>query len=701
MKSLSGTQLMKRLLIAFFMLTVPSLAQSIFNCSSFTSGGSGNCNYDNTGASGFWLTGQSTPFAANGQMLLVPFDQGHNAFNMNFHTPVNIQAFTTTLNFSPDGQNIVFVLQNNTNTSCCGSINQFFSAGAGEEAGFFQAFGTVGPGWPNRIVGLKFGMGDFLKQTDSSYTYSSVQLYETGAPPNDPNDGGTFWWPTDKISTSPVPMNLPTSTLQTAYGPRYTASQLGTTLTVTAISSGTLAVGQQAFPIGNPNTNSQIITAQLTGTTGSTGTYTVSASQTVTSTSWWGVDEFSTTITYDGTNLSACLIDLTAANGTCTSGTAGTGTFFTHTWTAVNIPQLVGANTAYVGLSGGINIQPLAGDLIYSWSYTVNSPPSTPSIPTYTTTATYTNGQSPPPTPTASPVAGSYSGTQSVTLASSGSSYICYAVLSSLTSTTILPHADNYQGCAGGGIIQGYYQSGITATGTTGQTCNLASFNGVTGATATVALTGTNTIASNTLMNITAEGTNATAAATSATASSGTATCSGTATVTTTWSGPQQGTKYTGPISVSSNSTIYAQAGYNTSANSSCPGSGGGSTTCAGPPSGMLAANYTISGASTPTFSPTAGSYGSTQSVTISSTSGSVICYNTTGSPATNGTTGCTTGTLYTGVVSVASSETLYAVSGGTGFTDSSVGSAAYTITLPVQRVVIGGKTVIGGNSKH
>jgi hypothetical protein len=85
--------------------------------------------------------------------------------------------------------------------------------------------------------------------------------------------------------------------------------------------------------------------------------------------------------------------------------------------------------------------------------------------------------------------------------------------------------------------------------------------------------------------------------------------------------------------------------------------------------------------ASTPTFSPIAGTYSSTQTVTISTTTGSVICYNTTGSPATNGTTGCTTGTLYTGTVSVAATETLYAVAGGTGYIDSSVGSASYTIS--------------------
>lgn len=84
--------------------------------------------------------------------------------------------------------------------------------------------------------------------------------------------------------------------------------------------------------------------------------------------------------------------------------------------------------------------------------------------------------------------------------------------------------------------------------------------------------------------------------------------------------------------------------------------------------------------ASTPTFSPGAGTYSNPQNVTISTTSGSVICWNTTGSPATNGSTGCAVGTLYTGPVTVSVSETLFAVAGGTGFLDSSVGSAAYVI---------------------
>jgi len=86
--------------------------------------------------------------------------------------------------------------------------------------------------------------------------------------------------------------------------------------------------------------------------------------------------------------------------------------------------------------------------------------------------------------------------------------------------------------------------------------------------------------------------------------------------------------------------------------------------------------------ASIPTFSPVAGTYYAPFNLTLSTSStGAVICYNTTGAPATNGTTGCTTGTLYTTPVLVPASETLYAVAGGTGYTDSSVASAVYKIT--------------------
>ena len=75
------------------------------------------------------------------------------------------------------------------------------------------------------------------------------------------------------------------------------------------------------------------------------------------------------------------------------------------------------------------------------------------------------------------------------------------------------------------------YTSGGTITGNAGQTCGLSNFNGVTGATATVTLTGTNTIASGAHLIITSEGSGGITPPTTATLGNGTATCSGTASV--------------------------------------------------------------------------------------------------------------------------------------------------------------------------
>jgi trimeric autotransporter adhesin len=75
------------------------------------------------------------------------------------------------------------------------------------------------------------------------------------------------------------------------------------------------------------------------------------------------------------------------------------------------------------------------------------------------------------------------------------------------------------------------YASGGTVTGSPGQTCNLSNFDGVTDAAATVALTGTNTIASGTHLTITASGFGATTAPTTAILSNGSATCTGKANV--------------------------------------------------------------------------------------------------------------------------------------------------------------------------
>src|SRR5262249_5569677 len=96
--------------------------------------------------------------------------------------------------------------------------------------------------------------------------------------------------------------------------------------------------------------------------------------------------------------------------------------------------------------------------------------------------------------------------------------------------------------------------------------------------------------------------------------------------------------------------------------------------------SSVATATYTIQQtAATPTFSPAAGTYPAAQSVTISdSTSGATIYYTTDGSAPT------TSSTRYTAPVSVSSTTTLKAIATASGFSTSAVGTAGYTINLPV-----------------
>lgn len=92
----------------------------------------------------------------------------------------------------------------------------------------------------------------------------------------------------------------------TAVGARVTGSISGTTLTVSAVASGTLYVGQTIQ--GTGVTALTIITALGTGT-GGAGTYTVSASQTVSSTTLYGLN-FSQLPSSDGAFTGGTNVDI-------------------------------------------------------------------------------------------------------------------------------------------------------------------------------------------------------------------------------------------------------------------------------------------------------------------------------------------------------------------------------------------------------
>jgi hypothetical protein len=118
------------------------------------------------------------------------------------------------------------------------------------------------------------------------------------------------------------------------------------------------------------------------------------------------------------------------------------------------------------------------------------------------------------------------------------------------------------------------------------------------------------------------------------------------------------GTVYTGPVTISATTTLKAIAYESGLADST-----------------ITTGTYTLQVAA-PVFTPGSGTYTAAQSVTITcATSGASIRYTTDGSTPTT-----TTGTLYVGPISVASTTTIKAIAFKTGYTSSPVVTVVYTI---------------------
>ncbi len=123
----------------------------------------------------------------------------------------------------------------------------------------------------------------------------------------------------------------------------------------------------------------------------STGLYTNGASPTVPAITLGGGvnlhsgDIFQVHMTYDGTKLTMTITD-TVTNAT-----------FTTSWT-INIPAIVGGNTAYVGFTGGTGGQTAKQEII-SWTYSQNG-----------------SSQQAAATPNISPATGTYTSAQTVTI---------------------------------------------------------------------------------------------------------------------------------------------------------------------------------------------------------------------------------------------------------------------------------------------
>jgi hypothetical protein len=106
-------------------------------------------------------------------------------------------------------------------------------------------------------------------------------------------------------------------------------------------------------------------------------------------------------------------------------------------------------------------------------------------------------------------------------------------------------------------------------------------------------------------------------------------------------------------------------------------------------PSSVSSASYIVNltepQAAIPTFSPLGGTFTSAQSVTISDTTPTAAIYYT-----TDGSTPTAGSTQYSTAITVSTSETIQAIAVASGYTNSSIGSAAFTINLPLPSFSLG-----------
>lgn len=243
-----------------------------------------------------------------------------------------------------------------------------------------------------------------------------------------------------------------------------------------------------------------------------------------------------------------------------------------------------------------------------------------------------------PSAPVASPGAGTFNSTQSVTLSAAGSDSIRYS-----TSTT--PSDCSAGSLYGGAISVSADQTIYTRACDTAGNSSTASFAYVIDTNApdsAVASPVAGIYNSTQSVTLSAAGSTSIRYSTSATPSD----CS-------------SGTLYAGAISVATDTTIYVRA---------CDGVGNASTT-------SFTYNIDTTPPDAPVASPIAGSHAGTQSVTLSAAGSTSIRYSTSATPAD-----CSADTLYSGAITVASDTTLYVLACDDA-DNSSDSSFAYTIT--------------------
>jgi hypothetical protein len=602
-------------------------AQNVFNCSSFTS--TGTCGVG--GSQNFRLAPGGGPGTLSGsQWDLIPADTTHAGSGLNYFTQVNVQSFTANFTFVPNGSNVAFVLQNTNNTP--GYDGNVFVAGAGCEAGFYQAFGSFPP--PNNIFALELDSYSPLTE-NGSFTYSSAQIYQAGQSPCLPNENAPNYYPTNKISTSPVALDSPANAQGTTTEHTYSATVIynGTNLTLNMydVTAGGACPGANCFTY-TWNVN---ITSWVGGNTAYVG---VTGAVNATSSYPLYLNSFSYTV---GSTTQAASPTFSPAGGTysgsqsVTLSTASSGAVICYNTTgspATNGSTGCASGTLYAGpvtVSSSETLYAVDGGTGYT-----DSPVGSASYVIQGSVAT----------PTFLPAAGIYSSAQSVTISDSTANATIYYTTDGTTPTT---SSTKYTGPITVSSTETLKAIAV-ATGSTNSAVASAAYT----------ITPLPVVATPTFSPAVGSYNSAQLVTISDATSGAIIYYTTNGTVPTTSS-----TEYNGPISVSATETLQALAVAPGDTNSAVA-------------SAAYTINSSLPSASTPTFSPAPGTYPSVQSVTISDATSDATIYYT-----TNGTTPTTSSTEYTGPITVSTTETLEAIAAATGDTSSGVGYAPYTIT--------------------
>ena len=278
-------------------------------------------------------------------------------------------------------------------------------------------------------------------------------------------------------------------------------------------------------------------------------------------------------------------------------------------------------------------------------SFTVMVSNSAGSITSNAATLTVSSSASEAAAPTFSPAAGTYSSAQSVELSCSTPSSTIYYTTNNTTPT----HSS------------GVYSSAISvsSTETIEAICAASGYTDSAVASAVYTISSSASVAATPVFSP-AGGSYSSAQSVKLTCS----TPSSTIYYTTNGTAPTHSSSaYSSAIAVSSTETIEAIC-----------------TATGDTDSAVASATYTINiatpAAATPTFSIPAGVYTTAQSVTLScSTASSTIYYTT------NNTTPTTSSNAYSTAIAVSSTETIEAICAATGYTNSAVASATYTIS--------------------